>query len=347
VSTEPHIPAIAAALLDAHVRFYVDQMTGESLSSLVDATLDQALERADCITLGAAVSRDAVKATARTYAVELTLKGAIPEIAGEIARALHAHPIHDRIRLEELVSDRRIEDLLDHALEFKSLRGKLVLALIASPLYETFASELLYNGIKGYLSRASLGGIPGGRSAMELGKAVVGRAGAGLEASFEQSLKGYIARTARAISEQSIRPLIDGEHDEAVRELLLDSWQRFRGTILGTLRDDVSAEDLEELFVTGYELWQELRRTELIGSMIDSGIDTLFDRYAEVTLLELLEEIGITREIMRTEAMRFAPTAIGALHGEGLLEPMVRSWLEPFYRSGAVADILGARLVEA
>ncbi len=333
---------VAAALLDAHVRFVLDGLTGESLPALLASGLDDLLDEADRITLDEAVGRETIKATARTYAVDLALKGGIPELAGEVARALHAHPIHERVKLGDLFQDRRVEQLVEHALEFRALRERLVRLVIASPLYEAFASELLYNGIRDYLANGA-SGIPGARSAIELGKAALGRATTGLEATFEEGLLRYIARAVRSVSELSVKPLVDGEHDDALRDVILDSWKRVRGTTLGELRGDVTADDLEELFVTGYELWNELRRTELIGTMIDAAVDALFDKYGEASLRELLTDLGITREIMLAEAYRFAPHVIALLHREGLLERRVRNLLAPFYASGAVERVLAAR----
>lgn len=334
--------ALASALLEAHVQFVLDGLTSGSFTTTLETFLDEALEEADRITLGQAVTRETIKATARTYAVELKLKGGIPELVGEVARALHAHPIHERVHLADLLGDRRLEDIVEYALEFRSLRERFVRALIASPLYETFASELLYNGIRDYLSNGA-SSIPGGRSALELGKAVVGRT-PGLEATFEEGLLRYIARTVRSVSELSVKPLVDGEHDESLRDVVLDSWRRVRATTLGELRADVTADDLEEIFVTGYELWGDLRRTELVGTMIDAAVDALFDKYGETSLRELLVDLGITREMMLAEAYRFAPHAIALLHREGLLEQRVRKLLAPFYTSGVVERVLAAHL---
>ena len=77
--------------------------------------------------------------------------------------------------------------------------------------------------------------------------------------------------------------------------------------------------------------------------VIDAGIDGFFDKYGEFTLRELLDELGIGREIMRREALRFAPPVLATLHEKGLLEPYVRRHLEGFYRSDAALAILSKR----
>jgi len=77
-------------------------------------------------------------------------------------------------------------------------------------------------------------------------------------------------------------------------------------------------------------------------TLIDAGVDGFFDRYGAVSLGELLEEIGITRDMLVADAMRFAPKAIEGLQRKGLLEGMIRRNLEGFYRSGAVEEIVGS-----
>ena len=334
--------AVAQALLDAQVAFVVEELTrAKRLAPVLDALLDHALADAANLRLEQMVTRDMIKATARTYAIELDLQGGIPELVGDVARALHAHPIHEKTRLGDLVSPRRFEDVLDHVLALKSLRRRLIDEVLNSPLYENIASDLLYNGILDYLARTEVpSGIPGARSALKLGRAMVKRATSGFEDVLEEGIKRHIARNVGRVSRETAQPLLDGEHDGALREMALDSWQRLRELGLGELREDLSALDVEELFVTLYEWWKELRRAPLIGAMIDAGIDTFFDKYGDQSLAALLEDLGIDRALMRTEALRFAPHVLTQLHGAGRLEPAVRRLLEPFYRSGAVEKVL-------
>lgn len=331
----------AQALLDAHVAFMVEELSGKGLPPLIGKLLDFALDQAQGIVLESVVTRDMIKATARTYAIELDMQGGIPELIGDIARSLHAHPIHHDTKLSDLVSQRRFEDLLDHALALKSIRRRLIGELIASPLYESIASDLLYNGIRDYLARSSLAdGVPGARSVFKLGRAVVKRATAGFEDVIEDSLKQHIGRSLGSVSQKTAQPLLDGEHDDSLRDVALDSWRRLRGLSIGELREDLSALDVEELFVSLYEWWKELRTTTFVGAMIDGGIDAFFDKYGEQTLAELLEDLGVDRKLMLAEAMRFAPHVLQQLHAAGRLEPAIRHGLEPFYLSGRVEQVL-------
>ena len=82
-----------------------------------------------------------------------------------------------------------------------------------------------------------------------------------------------------------------------------------------------------------------LRRA--VRHLCEAGIDQFFASWGSLTLAELLERLGISRELMVAEAMRHAPGVLEALREEGLLEGSVRRLLEPFYRSEAFAKATG------
>lgn len=332
---------LADTLLDAHVRHVMDTLKGKSLQIWVATELDHALSNADKLTLNDCVTRKMITDTALTYASDLELGGGIPELVGDIARALHDHEIHDQTRLRDLISDARYREFLDKILELKSLRRKLVEQAVASPLYARFASNLLYHGIQGYLAQSTVASkIPGASSMLKFGKTMMSMATPQLEASIEESLKRYIGKTVKSTSSASAHFLLDHVDNDAVRELALDFWDRIRDSKVTALREDISNLDIEELFVSGYEFWRELRKGKYYRTLIGAGIDSFFDKYGDVTLAELLEDLGITRDIMLAEAMHYAPHVLKALHRKKLLEPAIRRNLERFYHSSAARAIL-------
>lgn len=336
-------PDPAQALLDAHVAYYLDQLRGAGLSRLLEQCLDLALDEAGDLRLDQVITRDTIKAVARAYAVELDPGPGIPELIGEIAQRLHAHPVLAHTRLGDLLEPARLDDLLGYALALKSVRRRLVQGFIASPLYQRLASELLYNGILDYLVHNPVTAhIPGASRAFKLGRAMVGLAGGGLERAVGDGIKQYIARSVGTVSHKSAQPLLDGDYDDAITELAAESWRDVAGTRVGDLRDDLSALDLEELFVTLYEWWKQLRTAPFIGQMIDGGIDGFFDKYGGTSLRALLEDIGVDRARMLAEAQRFAPEVLARLDAQGRLHNLLRRGLAPFYESGRVEAVLAA-----
>jgi hypothetical protein len=334
---------VAEALLEAHVAFVLEQLTTDALLPLMEDGLDAALADAAKLKLKDVVTPKMIKDTTRTYAVELQLGGGLPELIGDIARALYSHKIHEATTFGDLVSDRTFGEVVDKLLEFKSLREKVAMELFSGPLYAEFASDLLYHGIQGYLGNNALTrNIPGAGSMMKLGKRVMSKASPGLESTLEDGLKKYIGKSVEATSRRSVDYLIHHVDDAAIREMALDIWDRVRELPVAILRQDIRSLDQEELFVIGYEYFQELRRTEFFSTLIDAAIDSFFDKYGNASLMHLLDDIGVTRDMMIGEAQRYAPPILKTLKKKKMLDATVRRYLEPFYLSGQVEKIIAA-----
>lgn len=332
----------AEALLDAHVQFLLEQLRGPALRGRIEREVDLLLQDAENVRLEDVVTAAAVKETVRVYAVKLELAGGIPELVADIGRRLYEHPIHGETRLDQLLSDRQLGELLDKLLEMNELQSRLLDEAVSNPVYSALAAEIVYHGISSYLMQNKLtGSIPGARAAMKLGKSVMKRATPGLEKSIEDRLKGYVSKNLQATLAESRRFLVERFDPEVVRDAALEVWDRIKRSKVSEFRRVLRAADLEDFFVIGYEYWHQLRKTDWYVKLIDAGVDGFFERYGGVSLGELLDEIGIQRDMLVADAMRFAPQAIEGLQQRGLLEPMIRRQLQDFYRSEAVEKILG------
>ena len=323
----------AKLLLDAQVKFMIEQWAGDGFQQQAEALIDLALSHAEKLKLKECVDVEAIKQTAHAYAVDMEPGPAVPELVGQIARVLYEHPILDRVSLGDLISDARFRDVMDKSLELHALRERLVNEAVASPIYIAFASDLLFNGIKGYLGNNRLTRMPGAGSMMKLGKSVLNKATSGMEGTLEEQLKKYVSQSVESTSSASARFMLRHLNDDTLAEMCEEIWDRTREIPLADLRDMVSQMDIEELFVTGYEFWREFRHTELYGSLISAGIDVFFARYGDVTLAELLLDLGVTRTMMVNEALRYGPMALKTLKRKKLLDPLFRSQVEGFYQS--------------
>ncbi len=334
--------SIAERLLDAHVDFVIAQLEDEPLRLNIEEELDHALAAIENITLNEAATREQVKASVKTYAVDLDLHGAIPELVGDIARAIYKLDIHDRTTLNDLVSDQQFNALFEQGMAMKELRERVIKQSIGNPMYSALVSDVLYNGIKGYINDNPLtknSQVAAG--ALKLGKTLLSKATPGLEQTLEDGIKRYIAvniKASRRSTEKFIRSRLE---DDTIKNRAQELWDEHKGTKVSIFRDWISERDVEEGFVTGYEYWRRLRKTDYYWTLIATGIDAFFDKYGETSLRELLDDVGIHREAMLAEAMRYAPPVITMLKKKGLLEPRIRRQLEKFYLSDACRSVLG------
>src|SRR3569833_139901 len=158
----------------------------------------------------------------------------------DLALALHGCQASDRTRMDELVDEGLVERIVDQALSMATLREALIRGLIASPAYASFASDLLYQGIRGYLaSNTVTRSIPGAQSMMKLGRAALNKATPGLEAALEDGIKKYISQAVKATSEHSVELLLGREATRDLRRTALELWRRVGARFIGGFRREV------------------------------------------------------------------------------------------------------------
>lgn len=334
---------VVAALYEAHVAHSLELLTGDGLVTHLSAELDADLANAKKLKLTQMVSKQQILATARAYAVEMPMAGGIPELVGDIARVLHAHPIHDDTKLGDIVSDAQVRDIVNKAVELQDLREKLIHAVLGNPLLVDLSADLISRGIKGYLAQgnAAAKGIPGASALMGLGKSVLSKASPGLERSLDEGLQAYVRKSTKATLRSSEETLKAKLSDDMLKRIALDAWADMKHWSASRFRQYISAASLEEIVVIAYEFWRgELRQTPYFGVLLEVAIDSFFEKYQDASLQFLLDEVGVTREMIFTELVRFAPPAIAALQKAKLLDGIVRRQLLPFYVSGRIETIL-------
>ena len=321
----------AQALLDAQVAWWLERLEPKALQPWLEAEIDALLADAAKLRLEDVVRVQTVQEIARHYAADIEPSGAIPELVGEIAQAVQAHPAQRKTRLGELMPDKHFQEWLDKLLELKAAREALLHAALSNPVIHAVSGDLLYRGISGYLAQNSLTkAIPGASSMLKLGKSVLAKATPKLDAAIETTLRKYIQQSLDAT-------LLT---DAVLRESALEIWASLRNTSVAEIRATVSPDDVEELFVIGYEHWRSLRKTAWYGAMIDAGVEAFFAKYGKTSLTELLTEMGVDRDALIRDALRFAPDAVAGIKKKKLLEPLVRRLLEPFFASESAARLL-------
>ena len=329
----------AEALLDAHVAWIIARLEGDALQIEVERRLDWVLADAAKLKLEDVVTVTSVKQTAIGYASDMTVGGAIPALVGDVALALYEHPIQEKTRLEQLLPDRQFEELLDKVLELKELREAVVHESVSNPIFADLITELLYSGVRDYVATSTkfAGKLPGAKSAMKFGKAFVDRARPELGTSLEDGIKTYVNKNTQTSLNASERYLQEAFESEEFRQVVLDFWDTNKNATLASVRDFAGQLDIEELFVIGYEYWQQLRKMPIYKELIEAGIEVFFDTYRKTSLTELLDDIGVSRDMMVADAMLFLPKIVAGLKKKGLLEQQIRRQLEDFYRSDVVA----------
>lgn len=332
---------VANQLLEAQIAFFIEQVTNDGFEQIVKEEIDYFYSIINTLTLNDVVNPDQIKQTIQKYSQELEIHGAVPELLGEIAQHVYDHPAHDNTLVSDIVTDQQFKDILEKALEKEDLRERAIKQAVANPVYAALVSDLLYNGIKDYATdNAVTKNIPGASSMMKLGKNMMNKAAPKLEKAIEENVKRFIEKNASATLKQSERFLTKTLDNDKIREISLDIWDKAKLQKLSSFRKAITADDLQDFLVMGYDYWLAFRKTSYYAYLVDSGVDFFFNKYGDSPLTLILEEVSIEKSMLSDDAMRFAPPILEMLKENGILADIFRRRLEPFFLSESTLAIL-------
>lgn len=336
------VQSLAQTLLDTHVAFVCKRLNAANLQQQLGDEVDFLLANAPLLTLHDCVNASMIKETVHRYAVELELGAGVFEIIGEIARTIHGHNIHHQTTLGDLMPDHHFQQLLDKILELRQVREYMIHELVANPVYSALVSDVLYHSLRSQVLAQTLAGKKAGsRALLSWGKDLLRNMPAGFEESVEFNLRRYVQKSISAALAESERFLLNMDID-TLKNALLDIWDDLKNHRTSTHLQLLTSLDVEEMFVLIYEFWRDFRQTDYFSALINAGIDAFFNRYGDTTLDVLLDEVGIKRDMLVADALRFAPPVLQVLREKNLLEPLVRRQLQPFYQSEELLQALAA-----
>ncbi|MEE2733197.1 MAG: hypothetical protein VYA55_20430 [Pseudomonadota bacterium] len=335
--------ALAQALLDAQVQFWLQELNADKLLPLLQQELPYLYTRVGALTLRQAVAEDKVKATALRYAVEMEIEGGIPELFGEIANIVYEHPNNDLTQVGDIISEKIVNDFLQKIFEQGSLLDQAVNNIRASAPFREFLADVVFTVAKGYaLEENQLVKLAPVANGLQRLRSWLNEQAPGLA----ENLHTVGKQLSRASVDQSVRLVDDILENDLYRDTalnsVLDLWDDIKTWPVASFQRYFSETDLQELMVLGYEFWLEFRHTDYLKSYIDAGVKFFFDKYGEDTLESILQDLGVTEDMVVSEIQNYAPDLAQLLLQHDIAEPLIRRHLERFYFAEATLALLKA-----
>jgi hypothetical protein len=335
---------VAEHLLEQHVEYELDALTGKGLQPFLRAELRHLFEVADTLTLSDyATERRCVAAFKR-----LLVKRKIPKSAAEFAVSLVlrvAARLEDAaVDLQAVIGRERFLEFVDLTSGLHDYRSRMITELFQHPLYSDLISSLVYKALVAYLvdDNPMSGRVPGLGSVLKLGREVANRAVPDLDARVEKQLRNYIRGYLPALIRASEQFMDNALADETFLKRLAEAWPAMRSQQLTGLIEGLTSDDLEQFGDWSMRYWDELRRSKYFMDMGETLIAHVYQQYGDEPLAVLLGDLGITRSLVSDEVLAFAPTLARRLRESGYLADLLRRRLEPFYTSDRVNKILSA-----
>ncbi len=333
----------AERLLQAHLDFELNRWTGKTCAADLQALLDQLWSWAENTSLQQLLDADTAVDTTLRWIDDWYLPDTVTLLIGTLTKRLIHLPINEATRVGDVVDEQLFEAAVDLVVELERLRESLIQRATESPIYAMLISNVLYSGIRDYLTgeNAVTSKVPGMSSLLSKGASALNKRMPGLETAIEDRLRKYISNNAQKSIRLSQKFLLESLTEEQIRRLADQIWDQGQHTQL-TISAMVSDDEIDRLVSFGLAIWQDLRQSSYIHELIREGIYGFYDGYGSESLQVLLEHMGLNRAGIGSEMQTLLPGLLQNAHATGLL----KTWLEPrlkaFYDSAACRSLLDA-----
>ena len=335
---------LADQLLEAHVRHELNALKGAKLKKFLHQEVDELLEYANSVTLERVVSAEQIMGLIRRVVVSMELDAGIPELAADLATEVLKAPVQSQTRLGDILSREQASAFVEEALELRHQRERVISEIMAHPVYQELVSNVVYHGLVNYLYEDNLitRSVPGVGSMMKFGKKMANKAVPGLDETFERRIKAWLSDSLPSLIARSEQFLHKALSDDELRDTVMAAWVSLEDRTIEDLQDGLGDVQLQEFVVLGYDFWLHFRQTPYFEGCVQAVVEGLYARYGNQPVMNLLADIGVTREGIVTELEAVGLPLVDLLRQEGYLEALLRRRLEPFYRSAATKKLLAA-----
>ena len=332
---------LADQLLEAHVRHELNALKGAKLKKFLHQEVDELLEYANSVTLERVVSAEQIMGLIRRVVVSMELDAGIPELAADLATEVLKAPVQSQTRLGDILSREQASAFVEEALELRHQRERVISEIMAHPVYQELVSNVVYHGLVNYLYEDNLitRSVPGVGSMMKFGKKMANKAVPGLDETFERRIKAWLSDSLPSLIARSEQFLHKALSDDELRDTVMAAWVSLEDRTIEDLQDGLGDVQLQEFVVLGYDFWLHFRQTPYFEGCVQAVVEGLYARYGNQQVMNLLADIGVTREVIVTELEAVGLPLVDLLRQEGYLEALLRRRLEPFYRSAATKKL--------
>src|SRR5690554_1865519 len=337
-------PSLVDTLFEAHVKHEVAALKGAKLKKFLEQEVDELLGYAEKVPLGRLISPEQVMGVIKRIAVNMELDDGIPELAAEMAAEVLKAPVQADTTLGDILSREQASGFIEEALELRQQRERIISEIMAHPVYQELVSNVVYHGLVNYLYEDNLitRSVPGVGSMMKFGKKMANKAVAGLDETFERRIKAWLSDSLPSLIARSEQFLHKALSDDELRDTVMAAWVSLEDRTIEDLQDGLGDVQLQEFVVLGYDFWLHFRQTPYFEGCVQAVVEGLYARYGNQPVMNLLADIGVTREVIVTELEAVGLPLVDLLRQEGYLEALLRRRLEPFYRSAATKKLLAA-----
>ena len=333
--------ATAQALLEAHTRHILNQLSGDALAALVAEETAAACDWMAARPVHSLANAQMVRDFALRNVFDITPSEALLDTIGTLATRGFRSPLNDETRVDAILSRADYDHIVKELIALEEVRNELIHAVMQNHDVVHLISDIVYSGIKNYMAENSkiANKVPGVGSLLKAGKGMMERMGT--DGMVEGAIKNYIRQNTRSTMEMTERLIKQALESHKLQASSHKLWDQVHDRRLGVAARHVEEKHVRSSVEIGARLWNHLRQTGYARGLLHELVEAWFETRGNESLLQLLESLGLTRDRLPHEVQLFLQPLLAELIASGQLEARLRLHLERFYGSAEVAGLLG------
>lgn len=331
--------------LEAHVEHELNRFKDGCYKQTIEEEVPAIFEWVKKIKLKDVVTPDQIIGIIRRNVVELPVAGGVTEMAGEMSQKVLASRHNKKTSLEDIFARKQYDDIVDKVGGLKNARKDLIRRFVNSSVYSQQISEVLFTGIKEYMLAENIIAkkVPGVSSLIKVGKFAVNKTMPSLEAAIEKKVKDYIESNLENTIRRSEKSLTSYFDETRIVDTGEEIWESIAETKLSEYFSAIDDNDMEDFILIGYDFWLHFRSTKYFKGIYTELVKYFFKKYGDRELDVILEDVGVTREMVIGELVEMISPGIEKALSMGYLEERIRARLESFYLSKKAASLVSQK----
>ena len=261
----------------------------------------------------------------------------IEQIAEHIRFAL-IHPLNDQTTIEDVIPVMTIDAIAQYVASKSEHRQRLIQTIVNSPAFSALISQLIQHSIQDYLDNSVMSKrVPGVGHFMKMGKSVLETV---TDSNLNETVSHYLQKNILKISQMSEKVLNQHFNDDKLYHFQANLWHKIKVMPLSVLRHYIEVQDLPKTVGMGHEIWEHIRQTPYLKQQVHDGVYAWYARNQERTFDLLLRDLNIEEHLVEHELSTLLQPMLQHVIETGYLKQRARTYLEKFYYSSQVTEIL-------
>lgn len=207
-----------------------------------------------------------------------------------------------------------------------------------NPAFSALITQLIQHSIQDYLDNSVMSKrVPGVGQFMKMGKSVLETV---TDSNLNNTIGHYLQKNILKISQMSEKVLNQHFNDDKLYHFQANIWHKIKVMPLSVLRNYIEVQDLPRTVAMGHEIWDHIRQSDYLKQQVHDGVYAWYARNQERTFDLLLRDLNIDEDLIQKELNDLLVPVLEQVIQTGYLRQRARTYLEKFYYSEHVTEIL-------